>query len=84
MLHCFCIWVRSDPHASGKIIAARLGCNERPYKRAARHEPLAMMRDEICYNGIFGRDERIRTSDPHTPSVMRYQAALRPDRKVRQ
>ena len=26
-----------------------------------------------------GRDERIRTSDPHTPSVMRYQAALRPD-----
>ena len=27
-----------------------------------------------------GRDERIRTSDPHTPSVMRYQAALRPDR----
>ena len=25
-----------------------------------------------------GRDERIRTSDPHTPSVMRYQAALRP------
>jgi hypothetical protein len=28
----------------------------------------------------IGRDERIRTSDPHTPSVMRYQAALRPDR----
>ena len=27
----------------------------------------------------IGRDERIRTSDPHTPSVMRYQAALRPD-----
>ncbi len=26
-----------------------------------------------------GRDERIRTSDPHTPSVMRYQAALRPE-----
>ena len=26
-----------------------------------------------------GRGERIRTSDPHTPSVMRYQAALRPD-----
>ncbi len=32
-----------------------------------------MMASEI------GRDERIRTSDPHTPSVMRYQAALRPD-----
>ena len=29
-----------------------------------------------------GRDERIRTSDPHTPSVMRYQAALRPDRAL--
>jgi hypothetical protein len=28
----------------------------------------------------FGRDDRIRTCDPHTPSVMRYQAALRPDR----
>ena len=27
-----------------------------------------------------GRDDRIRTCDPHTPSVMRYQAALRPDR----
>ena len=26
-----------------------------------------------------GRDDWIRTSDPHTPSVMRYQAALRPD-----
>ena len=31
---------------------------------------------------IIGRDERIRTSDPHTPSVMRYQAALRPDRSA--
>lgn len=34
----------------------------------------------ISIFGKFGRDERIRTSDPHTPSVMRYQAALRPDR----
>jgi hypothetical protein len=32
-------------------------------------------------NEIIGRDDRIRTYDPHTPSVMRYQAALRPDRK---
>ena len=31
---------------------------------------------------FIGRDERIRTSDPHTPSVMRYQAALRPDRSA--
>jgi hypothetical protein len=29
----------------------------------------------------IGRDDRIRTCDPHTPSVMRYQAALRPDRQ---
>ena len=27
-----------------------------------------------------GRGERIRTSDPHNPIVVRYQAALRPDR----
>ena len=27
----------------------------------------------------FGRGERIRTSDPHNPIVVRYQAALRPD-----
>src|SRR6476469_7651137 len=26
-----------------------------------------------------GRSDRIRTCDPHTPSVMRYQAALRSD-----
>src|SRR5690606_40227665 len=26
-----------------------------------------------------GRDDWIRTSDPHTPSVMRYQAAPRPE-----
>jgi hypothetical protein len=35
---------------------------------------------EILY-WIIGRDDRIRTCDPHTPSVMRYQAALRPDRQ---
>ena len=29
---------------------------------------------------VAGRGDWIRTSDPHTPSVMRYQAALRPDR----
>ena len=33
--------------------------------------------------GKIGRDDRIRTCDPHTPSVMRYQAALRPDRPRR-
>ena len=30
-----------------------------------------------------GRGERIRTSDPHNPIVVRYQAALRPDRVFR-
>ena len=30
-----------------------------------------------------GRGDRIRTCDPHTPSVMRYQAALRPDQRGR-
>jgi hypothetical protein len=29
---------------------------------------------------FIGRDERIRTSDPFTPSEVRYQTALRPDR----
>ena len=28
---------------------------------------------------MCGRDERIRTSDPHTPSVVRYQTALHPE-----
>ena len=28
----------------------------------------------------IGRGEKIRTSDPHNPIVVRYQAALRPDR----
>ena len=32
------------------------------------------------YPVVCGRDERIRTSDPHTPSVVRYQAALHPDK----
>ena len=33
--------------------------------------------------GKNGRGDWIRTSDPHTPSVMRYQAALRPDQRRR-
>ncbi len=28
---------------------------------------------------MYGRGERIRTSDPLLPKQMRYQAALRPD-----
>ena len=33
---------------------------------------------------LVGRGERIRTSDPHNPIVVRYQAALRPDRCIRE
>ena len=29
---------------------------------------------------LIGRGEKIRTSDPHNPIVVRYQAAPRPDR----
>ena len=36
---------------------------------------------EVDIAEIVGRGDRIRTCDPHTPSVMRYQAALRPDRR---
>ena len=31
---------------------------------------------------LIGRGEKIRTSDPHNPIVVRYQAALRPDRTL--
>ena len=41
----------------------------------------ASVRRTAALSENLGRDERIRTSDPHTPSVMRYQAALRPDRR---
>ena len=37
----------------------------------------------LAENGFYlknGRGEKIRTSDPHNPIVVRYQAALRPDR----
>ena len=43
-------------------------------KRAAR---AARLNYWFCLE-TTGRDDWIRTSDPHTPSVMRYQAALRP------
>src|SRR5436190_12799032 len=34
---------------------------------------------DLRLSAIDGRGDWIRTSDLHTPSVMRYQAALRPD-----
>jgi hypothetical protein len=39
----------------------------------------ALTTDKDSDVGKAGRGDWIRTSDPHTPSVMRYQAALRPD-----
>src|SRR3546814_18104579 len=44
----------------------------------ANHRAKTVLRT-IPLRGV-GRGDWIRTSDPHTPSVMRYQAALRPDR----
>ena len=43
-------------------------------KKAAQPE------GEAAFPCLNGRGERIRTSDPHNPIVVRYQAALRPDR----
>ena len=45
-----------------------------PTKKAA---PLS---GESGFLLLIGRGEKIRTSDPHNPIVVRYQAALRPDR----
>src|SRR3546814_9569279 len=44
----------------------------------ANHRAKTVLRT-IPLRGV-GRGDWIRTSDPPTPSVMRYQAALRPDR----
>jgi uncharacterized protein YcaQ len=46
-------------------------------ERSARALGVATAADLRDY--YTGRGDRIRTCDPHTPSVMRYQAALRPD-----
>ena len=48
---------------------------------SARH-PAELSKRNVPRTSLFeaGRGDRIRTCDPHTPSVMRYQAALRPDR----
>ena len=50
----------------------------RHYHTALEAKAVPLKRMLLC--GKIGRDDRIRTCDPHTPSVMRYQAALRPDR----
>ncbi|CAE1147984.1 protein of unknown function [Serratia sp. Tan611] len=33
----------------------------------------------LVFKGMFGRHERIRTSDPRHPMTVRYQAALHAD-----
>ena len=44
-----------------------------------KEKPLNQKAKRLFFFKI-GRGEKIRTSDPHTPSVVRYQAAPRPDR----
>ena len=66
-----------EPWVRGGISQAARDAALAPLPEFAGKQPLA-----VCSIGKTGRDERIRTSDPHTPSVMRYQAALRPDRHV--
>ena len=48
-------------------------------KWTGRHVPRTWLRNAGHCEPVHGRGDWIRTSDPHTPSVMRYQAALRPD-----
>ena len=46
----------------------------------AQYEKWPLTVGESGHFFLIGRGEKIRTSDPHTPSVVRYQAAPRPDR----
>lgn len=38
-----------------------------------------MMILDFQVSELIGRDEKIRTSDPHNPIVVRYQTALHPE-----
>ncbi len=77
--------------ATSSMQMQRLGrrsmmANSGSTNRDVEHGHGGLIDNEILRNceeslGIIGRDDRIRTCDPHTPSVMRYQAALRPDRQ---
>ncbi len=64
-------WIFGDGGGAWSIVQLRRSCLAR-HPSAHLPERAPMFED--------GRGDWIRTSDPHTPSVMRYQAALRPDR----
>ena len=74
----------------GEMGAARLSCDSvalganstfvrRP---AAQPKKTAAPVSEGGHFFVTGRGGEIRTRDPHNPIVVRYQAALRPDRKT--
>ena len=63
------VWMKKLAPPEGEAAAAR-----------RRLEMGLGMKGELLASDMNGRGDWIRTSDPHTPSVMRYQAALRPDR----
>jgi hypothetical protein len=54
-------------------------CLEQPHMKTGS----SRCPQRIVVPAMNGRGDWIRTSDPHTPSVMRYQAALRPDQRRR-
>ena len=61
---------------------AGLGTNFLGYSNITQplNEKRPLIKSESGLFSINGRGEKIRTSDPHNPIVVRYQAALRPDR----
>ena len=48
-----------------------------------KEQPAGQGQDANSGRGVFGRAERIRTSDPLLPKQVRYQAAPQPDRAAR-
>ena len=68
----------NGPHTPAAFdVAGRARC------AGARPPPAQCAGMAAIFLEVSGRGDRIRTCDPHTPSVMRYQAALRPDRDAR-
>ena len=73
-----CSTGRDDWIVLAAVWLVRLGCASTPN----RLDPVWRFRSMMVvrWGGIStGREDRIRTCDPHTPSVMRYQAALLPE-----
>ena len=48
-------------------------------RKKAHSVSVGLFCNSLIYLILFGRGERIRTSDPLLPKQMRYQTALRPD-----